>query len=147
MTRRSIGIIAVYTLFFFLAGCQEKLGGGISSTAAGGKSKTFVYGIRSGQQLAFVIFADTSGLASAGSSWTGTIKPKEGTVLEYKGEVDGIEISGSKYDFENGRVFLATTKGEKISIEQLGIPIGEGPYEEELESIQKDEKVRAFLSK
>ena len=146
-------LLSLGTLLLTATGCQEKLGGGISSAITDGPpkaSKTYVYGIRAGHELAFVIFSDIGsdapGEAQAGSSWTGYIKHNEGPDIEYTGKPDGIDINGTEYAFTDGRIFLAGTKEGTVSVQQLVVPIGEGHYKEELALLENLEEVRSFLN-
>ncbi len=134
-------------MVLLVTGCQEKLGGGSSTIVSGTSAKTYVYGIRSGQQLGFVIFPDFAGEALAGSSWTGHIKPKEGPVVQYEGDTEGIIINGTDHRFSDGKVFLVETPGGTVSVRQLNLPIGVGDYEAEIERILDLEDVQKFLSK
>lgn len=145
--KRSLSLFAICAVLLSNTGCQEKLGGGSSSIASGTTSKTYVYGIRSGKRLGFVIFSDIAGEASAGSSWTGYIKPKEGAVVEYKGDSDGIVINGTEHKFAKGRVFLAETTGGVVTVEQLDTEIGDAHYNAELDSLRKHDDIQAFLNK
>ena len=145
--KRPLSLLAICAVLLSITGCQEKLGGGSSSIASGTTSKTYVYGIRSGKQLGFVIFSDIAGEASAGSSWTGYIKPKEGPTMEYQGDSNGVVINGTEYNFAQGRVFLAETKGGVVTVQQLNIVIGDAHYDAEMDSPRKHDEIQAFLNK
>jgi DNA polymerase III sliding clamp (beta) subunit (PCNA family) len=56
-------------------------------------------------------------------------------------------IEGTEYKFANGRVFLVSTEGDKISVRQLDIPISDATYDAEIDRIAELEEVQEFLSK
>lgn len=143
-----VTLIAISAMLLSLAGCQEKLGGGVRSIAVGTVSKDMVYGIRAGKKLGFVIFTNITGVgssASGGSSWTGEIVPKEGMSVQYEGDSDGLAINKAGYKFTNGRVFLVETMGEKVAVQQLDIAIGDGDFEKEIDLLVKREEIQTFL--
>lgn len=130
-----------------MAGCREKLGGGFSSIAVGTAPMTYVYGIRSGRQLGFVLFSDIAGHASAGSGWAGSIRPRDGLAVDYAGDPDGLVINGTRHEFTHGRVFLVSTQGGTVSVEQLDVPIGSAPHDRQIESIRRLGAVQDFLKR
>jgi len=58
---------------------------------------------------------------------------------------DSIDINGAEYSFANGRVFLVSTKGGKVSADQLDIPIGDADYDAEADRISGLREVQEFL--
>ena len=79
--QRLLRLFCISVLVAWTSGCGEKLGGGSRGIAAGATVKTSVYGIRKGEELAFIIFTDLSSEGtetSAGSTWTGKIQPTTG---------------------------------------------------------------------
>ena len=81
------------------------------------------------------------------STWTGTIAPKTGQTIDYKGSAEGLEINGTEYKFAKGRVFLVSTKEETFTVSQLKVPIGDTNYDAELDRIIETADVQAFLRK
>ena len=141
-------LVCIGIIVASISGCGEleKLGGGSRSIAAGATAKECVYGIRAGKKLGFVIFTGITGAStSAGSSWAGHIKPKEGLAVQYEGDSGGLTINGTRYEFANGRVFLVATTSGTVSARQLNIPIGTAQYDVEIESISKQENIQEFL--
>jgi len=136
-------LLAIWAISMSMAGCQEKRGGGLGS---GKFSKSYVYGW-SEEQLEFVIFADIEGIASAGSSWTGYIKSKEGLTLNYQGDADGVVIDGTRHEFTKGRIFLVATKSGTTVIEQLDLPIQNAHYKEELSAVKQRKEIQDFFSR
>ena len=134
-----------------ITGCGEfGSGGGSRSVLAEGNNTEAVYGFGEGKKLGFVMFTDIPSegtVASAGSTWTGHIAPKEGQAVVYKGSADGLDINGTEYKFANGRVFLVSSKDDNISVSQLNVPIGDASYDSEIDRIAKTADVQAFLSK
>ena len=84
---------------------------------------------------------------STGSTWTGHIEPTKGLTVNYEGSADGLEINGTEHKFTTGRIFLVSTKGDTISVEQLNVPIGDAPYEAEIDRIIELKEVQEFLTK
>lgn len=128
-------------------GCEKpKIGGGSRSIISGSNTNEVVFGIREGEKLGFVIFTDFPSdgtVSSAGSTWAGTIAPKSGKTVAYKGSKDGMVINGVEYDFEKGRVFLVSnTHG----ISQLDVTIEEKSYGDEIDRIGATEDVQTFLN-
>jgi len=90
---------------------------------------------------------DIEGVASAGSSWTGYIKPDDAPAVNYEGDPDGLTIDGTRHEFTNGRIFLVETKGGTTTVEQIDIPVGSANYQEELSSIQQHKEIQDFLKR
>ena len=134
-----------------IIGCGKfESGGGSRSVLAGGTNTEAVYGFGEGKKLGFVMFTDIPSegtVASAGSTWTGHIAPKEGQAVVYKGSADGLDINGTEYKFANGRVFLVSSKDDNISVSQLNFPIKDSIYDAEIDRIAETEEVQEFLSK
>ena len=135
-----------------IVGCGklEQTGGGSRGIVAGAIARVAVYGFRAEKKLGFVMFTDipSEGTSvSAGSTWTGQIEPTKGLTVDYKGSADGLEINGTEYKFANGRVFLVSTKGDTILVDQLNVPIGDIRYDAEIDRIVKLKEVREFLTK
>ncbi|MEM1443022.1 MAG: hypothetical protein AAGF67_11815 [Verrucomicrobiota bacterium] len=136
---------------YLFTGCadMEKLGGGSQSIEAGTSPKECVYGIRSGQKLAFVIFTDLPSegtSSSAGSSWSGVIGAKEGTVITYEGDPEGLTLNGDRFEFAAGRVFLVRSTEGNVSTEQLVIPFSDALFEDEIDNVASRDEVQAFLN-
>jgi hypothetical protein len=133
-----------------IIGCGEfGSGGGTRSVNAGGISARAVYGYSGDKKLGFVMFTDVASegtVASGGSAWTGSITPKMGQAVDYKGSANGLEINGSQYNFTNGRVFLVSAKDDNVSVRQLNMPIKDASYASEIDRIVKTEEVQQFLS-
>lgn len=142
--KKSLTLLAISSLLLSLTACQKQLGGGGRSLAG----KDLAFGMSAGKKLGFVIFTDiTGGATSGGSSWTGSIKPKEGTAVEYEGNSESITINGGGFKFSNGRVFLVETKGGGVAVSQLNIPMGDATYDAEIDRISELDEVKEFLSK
>jgi hypothetical protein len=94
----------------------------------------------------FTDVASEGTVASGGSAWTGSITPKMGQAVDYKGSANGLEINGSQYNFTNGRVFLVSAKDDNVSVRQLNMPIKDASYASEIDRIVKTEEVQQFLS-
>jgi len=125
------------------------IGGGCRSIDAGKSPKEAVYGSCAGQ-LAFVVFTDIQAdgtTASGGSTWTGEIVPVKGMSVKYVGTTVGLAINGTDYKFASGRVFLVSTKADKLSVTQLDVPVGNGDYSSEIDRLAKTREVQEFLGK
>jgi len=145
---KTVVIAAILTLG---VGCGEleRTGGGSRGVDAGGITKEVVYGIRAGKKLGFAMFTDIPSegtIVSAGSKWSGHIKPAEGLAVDYRAVAGGLEIHGTKYEFAEGRVFLVSTTEARISVDQLNVVIGEATFEAELDRVSKVEAVQGFLA-
>ncbi len=145
--RKSLCIIGVAAA---VVGCgqPEKLGGGSRSFVIGTTPVSAVYGIRAGKELGFLILTDLASegtRSTAGSSWTGQIEPSAGPVIQYAGDADGLAINGTRYKFANGRVFVVTTVVGPVAVQQLNIPIGNAPYDAEIDAIVKQPEIEQFL--
>ncbi len=143
------GVFLAVVILASIIGCgKTKSGGGSRSVVVGSDASQAVYGIREGNELGFAIFTDIrpeGTVASAGSTWTGTIAPKTGQTIDYKGSAEGLEINGTEYKFAKGRVFLVSTKEETFTVSQLRVPIGDTNYDAELDRIIETADVQAFL--
>lgn len=144
-----VNVIGIVLILVSIVGCgKEKTGGGSRSIVAGAIARESVYGIRAGKKLGFVMFTDIPSEGtnvSAGSTWTGRIEPTKGLTVNYKGSTDGLEINGTEYRFEAGRVFMVSTKGDALSVEQLNVLIGDAPYGAEIDRIAKLKEVQKFF--
>ncbi len=143
------GLLFISVFLVSLSGCSEKLGGGTRGIVAGATVKESVYGIRKGKELGFVIFTDLPSegtRSSAGSNWTGHIKPASGPIVEYAGDSDGLTINGTRYEFTGGRVFLVTTSGGTVSAKQVNVEIGSASFDSEIDSITKQPEIQKFLA-
>jgi hypothetical protein len=148
--KRTVNAMAVVAILATMVGCgEEKTGGGGRSIVAGATARASVYGIRAGKELGFVIFTDIPSegtKVSGGSNWAGRIEPTKGLTVEYKGTADKREINGTEYEFVNGRVFLVSTKGETLSVDQLDVPIDDVRYDAEMDRITELKEVQEFLT-
>lgn len=125
------------------------IGGGCRSIAAGKSPKEAVYGSQAGQ-LAFVVFTDIQAdgtTASGGSNWEGQIAPAKGMAVSYAAIGGGLAINGTDYKFASGRVFLVSTKADKLSVTQLDVPVGNGDCHSEMDRLAKTKEVQEFLGK
>jgi len=153
-----IGLALISVMLVFSSGCGGGSVGGTGGGTGGVRGGTAVYGWSgANDRLGFVIFSDQGSpgtIGSASSSWRGSIKPASGPTVHYDGSSGGISIDGTKididgaeYKFANGRVFLASTEGAKISVRQLDIPISDARYDAEIDRIAELEEVKEFLGK
>ena len=155
--KRIIGLTAISVVLVFSSGCGggngAGIGGGVHSVG-GGRAVSGFSGAN--DRLGFVIFTDQGRgtIGTASSSWRGSVKPVSGPTVHYDGSsggigIDGtkIDIEGTEYKFANGRVFLVSIEGDKISVRQLDIPISDANYEAEVDRIAELEEVQEFLSK
>ena len=123
-----VDAIAIAVILASIVGCgQKKTGGGSRSIGAGATARASVYGIRAGMKLGFLMFPDI---------------PSEGTNVSA-----GLEINGTEYKFANGRVFLVSTKGDAILVDQLNVSISDIRYDAEIDRIVKLQEVQEFLTK
>ena len=153
-----IGLTVISVMLVFSSGCGGGSVGGTGGGTCGVSGGTAVYGWSgANDRLGFVIFTDQGApgtIGTASSSWRGSVKPVSGPTVHYDGSsggigIDGtkIDIEGTEYKFANGRVFLVSTEGDKISVRQLDIPISDAKYEAEIDRIAELEEVQEFLSK
>jgi hypothetical protein len=149
--KKLINLIAIAVILASIVGCKkEKTGGGSRSIVAGTTARASVYGISAGMKLGFVMFTDIpsdGANVSAGSTWTGHIEPTKGLAVNYEGSTDELKINGIEHEFAGGRIFLVSTTGDTLSIEQLNVPIGDAPYDAEIDRIVMLKEVQAFLIK
>ena len=80
----------------------------------------------------------------------GSIVPDAGPRIDYAGDVKTkLTINEVEYALENGRVFLVTTAGGTVKVEQKAVAIregrGPGATHAQLDQIAQDPAVRAFL--
>ena len=111
-----------------LAGCGDPSGGGSGSI----DGRVMAYGVGE-KGITFAIFTDMPSVdtkANAGgesgiaaSTQSGSISPASGLRLDYRAGSDFVEISGAKYMFGQGRVFVVTSVEGRRDIKQLNIPI------------------------
>jgi hypothetical protein len=139
-------VVGISVLSVTMVGCER--GGGARGVAVGSTSKVAVYGTHVKRRLGFVMFTDipqhgTS--VSAGSAWTGRVKPANGLTINYRGSAGGLEIDGTAYKFTEGRVFLVSTKEGKISVAQLDVPMSDAVYDAEIDRIAELSEVQEFL--
>ncbi len=143
--------IALALLLTVTPGCwKEKVGGGSRAILAGSGATESVYGVRAGMQLGFLAITDIPGdgtTVSAGSTWTGQIRPTSGTALTYAGSADELVINGTEYPFADGRIFLVSTRGGTVSVDQPLIPVREANYDVEIERIVGLKVVQDFLTR
>ena len=142
--------LIIHFILVIVVGCGQKTGGGSRSVVAGKSVNELVYGIRTGMKLGFVMFTDIPSegtRGSAGSAWKGYIKPEKGRSLDFNSSSDGLIINGTEYKYSKGRVFLVSTKGAAVLVEQLNTPIGELHYELEISRIEGLNEVQKFLTK
>ena len=152
-----IGLTFISMILVFSSGCGGGTNGGIGGSVYGVDGSTAVCGYSgANDRLGFVIFTDQGSgtIGTASSSWRGSVKPVSGSTVHYDGSsggigIDGakIDIEGTEYKFANGRVFLVSIQGDKISVRQLDIPISDAKYEAEIDRISELEEVQEFLSK
>ncbi|MEO1524750.1 MAG: hypothetical protein AAFX06_04905 [Planctomycetota bacterium] len=147
---QTLGLLIAVTLAAQV-GCGKMVykGGGMRSVNANKTSLQAVYGADAPDNLAFVVFTDvdTSGsVASAGSSWTGSITRPEGKAIDYEGDGDGITIDGTAYSFTDGRVFLVATDGDTITVTQTSVPIRKAKHNDEIDRLSQTDEVRSFLA-
>jgi len=148
------GLTVISVVLAFSSGCGVGSGGGIGG-AVYGVGGTAVCGYSgANDRLGFVIFTDQGRgtIGTASSSWRGSLEPVSGPTVHYDGSsggigIDGtkIDIEGTEYKFANGRVFLVSTEGDKISVRQLDIPISDARYDAEIDRISELEEVKEFL--
>ena len=156
--KSTIGLTVISVMLVLGSGC----GGGSDGATGGGTGRvrggTAVFGWSgANDRLGFVIFTDEGApgtIGTASSSWRGSVKPVSGPTVHYDGSsggigIDGtkIDIEGTEYKFANGRVFLVSTEGDKISVRQLDIPISDARYDAEIDRIAELDEVQEFLSK
>ena len=67
------------------------------------------------------------------------------SVIQYAGDAGGLAINGTRYEFANGRVFVVTTIGGTVASQQLNIPIGNAPYDAEIDAIVKQPEIEQAL--
>ena len=150
--KTTLNAVAIAVLLASTVGCgkSERTGGGSRGIVAGTIARVSVYGIRAEKRLGFVIFTDLPSegtIVSAGSTWTGQIKPAKGLAVDYQGSADGLQINGTEYKLANGRVFLVSTKEGNISVDQLNVPVGDAAYDAEIDRIVELEEVQEFLTR
>ena len=144
--------IAIVGVLLCITGCgmKEKTGGGSRGIVKGNVAREAVYGIRAGKKLGFIMFTDIPSLGtrtSAGSKWTGHIKPEKGLAIDYKGDTHRLQINGTQYDFDEGRVFLVSTEDGSIAVKQLAIPIDNAGFNDEINRLAETKEVTDFLTK
>jgi len=131
-------------------GCSKlQSGGGARSITVGGQACESVYGIRDGDRLAFIVFTDITSdgtVVSAGSDWSGKIAPSSGEALAYDGSSEAIQIDGTDYQFENGRVFLVSGGETGYSVTQVDLPLEDTAFRKEIDRITQVDDVQAFLN-
>lgn len=151
---------AAITVSLLIAGCGGKLkgttsGAGLTTTISGAapdkKANATFYGHEGDdQKLGFIIFTDfdeDKWVGTVRGDWWGEIGPKGGKpVMAFERHAEGIRIGGTDYDFENGRVFLATAPEKKLKIEQVEILFEDRDPKAEVERIAKEQVVQDFLN-
>lgn len=150
----SLFSIALIVVASMTIGCGKletmQRGGGARGIRASDGSAEAVYGTRDGGRLAFIVFTDITSdgtVASAGSNWSGKIAPTNGPTMTYAGSNDGIKINESEYKFDEGRVFLVSTKDDQFSITQLDLPIEDTAAGTEIDRLTETEELRRFLGR
>jgi hypothetical protein len=144
--------IAIVGVLLCVTGCgqKEKSGAGSRGIAKGSVAREAVYGIRTGNKLGFIMFTDIPSLGAssvADSKWTGHIKPEKGLAVDYKGDTHRLQINGTQYDFDEGRVFLVSTDDGSIAVKQLAIPIDDAGFNDEINRLAETKEVTDFLTK
>jgi len=74
------------------------------------------------------------------------IKPVTGPTVTYEGTSSGMTINDTRYEFTDGRVFLAKSTAGTVSVEQSSIPVGSAHYDVEIDSIAKRPEIQEFLA-
>ena len=151
MNNKVVTFTAVAMILALSSGCGRGSGGGTRSITVGQTTTTANYGWDTADnKLGFVIFTDIESpgtIGTASAKWTGSIKSPKGPNVHYKRTSGGMDIDGTEYKFAKGRVFLVSTRADRISVTQLDIPIGDAHYDAEIDRISGLEEVQEFLSK
>lgn len=146
--RMNLTLAAVMLLAGTLVGCDKPMSSGGGTRAVWSKTTTTEarYGIDGDRKLVFVIFTrypTGKGKGSPGSSgsWSGTL---EGPGVAYEADKKGILIDGTRFSFDSGRVFLVSSTKDGLSVAQLATPIGNAPYDEEVNRLMELKEVKAL---
>lgn len=153
---KAVVVLSVAFLPCGWSGCGGPAGAGSLTI----NQRVVAYGIgREG--VAFAIFTDIpasgatvrsggrSGLSS--SEQGGSISPASGPKVTYAGDSVSLRIGDQKFPLAKGRVFLAATRGGKLSIQQLDIPIdptelSSDALRSEVSRIAEEAAVKTFMN-
>lgn len=153
--KRILLLLAGLAILAGLTACSPKnrpKGAGVGSVVAGTapkKAYMTAYGYYADDTLGYFIVTDVANegaVATAWGSWKGEIDPNAGPKIKYQATRDGIDITGTTYDFAAGRVFLITTTPGSFGVKQIKLPFRGDPYQTEMEKLGKSKEVQEFLA-
>lgn len=149
IARRTV-LLAFFTLTLALAACSNrKVGaGGRDTKSASGVRLTAIYGLRAEERLGFLILVQfpTPGAATyASSKWVGSATHESGTTVAYEASLSDVDINGTTFVFDNGRVFFVKAGADSEEIHQLDLEVGAATYDAEIERLATSPEIDALV--
>jgi hypothetical protein len=147
--RRS-ALLGLLTLVLTLMACSNRKAGagGRDTKSASGTRLTAIYGLQPEQRLGFLIlvkFPTPGTSTSASSKWVGSATDASGATIAYEASLTEIEVNGTSFDFDKGRVFFTKAEDGAVEIHQLDLELGVAPYDEEIDRIAGSPEVEALI--
>lgn len=146
-----VGILAALLVaggLWFLSGNRKSGAGGSSAVSASGARLTALYGLKPEHRLGFLIlvqFPSPGATTRASSRWVGSATDQSGVSVEYQASLSDIEINGSTFDFDDGRVFFVQAKSGTLELHQLAAEIRDADHSDEVDRIAKLEEVEKLV--
>ncbi|MEM7145014.1 MAG: hypothetical protein AAF591_07740 [Verrucomicrobiota bacterium] len=155
---RIVHIISAIAICAAIAGCGKPKGSGAAITStvvereSGRVTMETLYGYSgANDKIAFAIFTNISenAVSSVAGSWRGQIVAEEGgkPVLVFQGSPEALEINGTRYNYSDGRVFLASYLKGELTVKQLDLPIKDADGKDEIARLSEQPEVQDFLKK
>ena len=142
---------ALLVLFLSLVACGGLVSGGAGARdtqSSTGVPLTAMYGLDRDEQLTYLVlvkFPPGEVATTSSSNWKGSATHSSGVSVRYSAGTSEIKIGLGILDLANGHVFVVTPSPGNTRISQLAVPLGTGPYAEEVDRIAGGLEVEAAL--